>query len=54
MKGQFEEDIRVRLSLEQREKLDAIAYERSEPGNRETLSNVVRDAISDYLDKTHD
>lgn len=51
MQGQYVEDIRVRLTPEQREELDKIAHERSEPGDRETLSSVVRQAISNHLDE---
>ncbi len=54
MQGQYVEDIRVRLTPEQREQLDTIAHERSEPGDKETLSSVVREALSEYLDETHE
>lgn len=42
----------MRLTPEQREQLDKIAYERSGPEERTTLSGIVREAIDDYLDET--
>lgn len=51
MQGQYVEDIRVRLTPEQREQLDKIAHERSEAGDRETLSSIVRQAIAEYLNE---
>lgn len=50
MKGQYSERIAVSLTPEQRKELDDVAYERSEPGQRVSVSSVAREAISEYLD----
>lgn len=52
MQGQLSERIAVSLTPEQREELDDIAYERSEPGQRVSVSSVAREAISEYLNET--
>lgn len=51
MQGQFSERIAVSLTPEQREQLDDIAYERSEPGQRVSVASVAREAIAEYLNE---
>lgn len=51
MQGQFSERIAVSLTSEQREGLDDIAYEKSEPGRRVSVASVAREAIAEYLDE---
>lgn len=52
MKGQYSERIAVSLTPERREELVNIAYERSEPGDRTSISSVAREAIEEYLNET--
>ena len=40
--------------LEVKEQLHRIAYERSEPTDRVSLSEVVREALQDYVDEHTD
>lgn len=51
MQGQLSERIMVNLTPEQREQLDDVAYERSEPGQRVSVASVAREAIIEYLNE---
>jgi metal-responsive CopG/Arc/MetJ family transcriptional regulator len=51
MQGQFSERVMVNLTAEQREGLDDVAYEKSDPGQRVSRSSVVREAVAEYLDE---
>ena len=42
-------NVGVRIGLERREHLEEIAHERSEPGENVTISDVIRDAIDEFL-----
>lgn len=39
----------VRIDPEHQKRLETIAYRKSEPGDYETVSSVVREAISEYI-----
>jgi len=47
----LDDDIRTRISEETGRELDELAIERSEPDNRVTRSDLVRDAIDEYLQR---
>jgi predicted DNA-binding protein len=47
---QLNTDLRVRVSEETRRRIEALALERSEPGDQVSVSALVREAISEYLD----
>jgi Arc/MetJ-type ribon-helix-helix transcriptional regulator len=44
-------DLRVRVSEEEREKVEVLVDERSEPGKRVSISEVLREALNEYLDE---
>lgn len=50
----FDDDVRVRITSERRERLEEIAHARSEPGETVTPSHIVREAIDDYLEQLDD
>lgn len=43
--------LRVRLDTDRRKQLEAVAHDRSEPGDRVTVSDIVREAIDDHLEE---
>jgi predicted DNA-binding protein len=50
----LESALRVRIQEDTEESLEAMAINQSEPGDRVTKSDVVRDAIADYLEQHDD
>jgi predicted DNA-binding protein len=44
-------ELRIRVTEEKRKRIEKIAHERSEPGDRVSLSDVLREAIDEYLDR---
>lgn len=46
-------DLRVRVSQEKRQRIEELVDERSEPGHRVTVSDILRDALDEYLEE-HD
>lgn len=51
MQGQYSGRITISLTPEQREGLDDVAYQKSEPGQQVPVSSVVREAIVQYLEE---
>jgi len=49
-KQQLNNDLRVRVSDEERQKIEILVDERSEPGARVSMSDILRDALNQYLD----
>jgi len=47
----FDAAIRVRVGSDRDERLEEIAHERSDPGNKVTKSDLVREAIDDFLEE---
>lgn len=43
-------DLRVRVSEERRRQVEILADKRSSPGDRVTVSDILRDALGTYLD----
>ncbi|MFB6103338.1 MAG: hypothetical protein ABEJ73_12350 [Haloplanus sp.] len=43
--------VTVKISDAKKQRLNEIAFELSEPGERVTASDVIRESINDYLDK---
>lgn len=50
---QLNQELRVRVSEKRRMEIEEIVDERSEPGERVTLSDVLRDAIDEYVEDHH-
>lgn len=46
----FDDEVKARVTSERRSTLEEIAHERSEPGSRVTVSDLVREAVDEYLD----
>jgi len=46
----YDDAIRVRVGSDRRRKLEEIAHERSDPGDKVTVSDLVRESIDDLLD----
>lgn len=44
-------DLRFRVEKEQRKRLEKLAHERSEPGEKVTLSDLLREATDQYLEE---
>jgi len=47
----FSERLGIRLSAELKERVEAEAFEQSEPGDRVSLGGVTRQALRKYLDE---
>lgn len=45
------ESIGAKVELETKNELERMAMDESEPGDRKTVSEVVREAVNEYLDK---
>lgn len=47
-------DLRIRVTEEKRRKVEELAHELSEPGNRVTVSDILRQALEEYLEQSDD
>jgi len=47
--GRYDDDVRARISSEMTERLEQLALDRSEPGDRVTSSDLLREAVAEYL-----
>jgi hypothetical protein len=47
----FSERVDARVTEDTRKRVERVAYELSEPGNSQSSSEIVRDALHEYLDK---
>jgi len=47
----LDDDVRARVPGEMVEELQEIAHERTEPGNRVFVSDIVREALAEYLEQ---
>lgn len=43
-------DLRIRVSEEKRKSIERIAMAESEPGDQKSISDVIRDALDEYVD----
>lgn len=46
----YDDDVRARIPSDWRDTLEEIAYERSEPGNKVDVSQLVREALENTYD----
>lgn len=44
-------DLRVRVSEEKRDRIEQLVHQRSEPGHRVTVSDILRDALDEYFEE---
>jgi hypothetical protein len=50
----LDDDVRARINSGSVRRLEEIAHDRSEPGNKVTVSDLVREAIDEYLQRHSD
>lgn len=51
MSGEYPEQVNARVSEETKEKLEQLEYQRSEPGEIVTKSELVREAVVRFLEE---
>lgn len=48
--SELNRDLRVRVSKAKRKAIEEIAMAQSEPGDQKSISDIVREAVDDYLE----